>query len=289
MSDSCVQSITGELDVKRLNKYFGLAKKALSFVSPYENICCRLYEMIEQNPQDVCALVDSNGNIHGVFSFTRGQLVLPCMPFDDEKIRLTLQSFFYNNKVFCLSGKKEFCQIVKSAIEATATQTQTEERSYTFFECANPPVIKDIPGLTFIQCTKKDGEDLIGLQLEYIKEEVLPKNMSLNPPAERLVLDRLLKKGVVSALRSDDGIICAKAQINASSPRYDLVGGVYTSPEHRGKGYASYLMSHLVQNSFLNHRTTVLFADKTNTAALSLYRSLGFQTIADYSITYFSR
>ncbi|MBP5754096.1 MAG: hypothetical protein J6W60_14740, partial [Treponema sp.] len=224
MSDSCLQSITGELVVKRLNKYSGLAKKALAFVSPYENICCRLYEMIELNPQDVCAVIDSNGTIHGVFSFTRGQLVLPCMPYDDGRIKQALQSFFYNNKVFCLSGKSEFCMVVKSAIEATATQIQTEERSYTFFECDIPPVVKDIPGLSFVQCSKKDGEDLIGLQLEYIREEVLPKNMSLNPPVERLVLDRLLKKGVVSALRSDDGTICAKAQINASSPHYNLVG-----------------------------------------------------------------
>ena len=241
MPDSCVHSIEGEIEVRRLNRYFGLAKKALDFVAPYENICCRLYEMIELNPQDVCAILDSGGNIHGVFSFTRGQLVLPCIPFDDEKIRYVLQSFFYNNRVFCLSGKKEFCHIVKSSIEATATQVSDEERSYTFFECKMPPAIADIPGLSFVHCVKNDGEALIGLQLEYIKEEVLPKNMDLNPPAERLVLDRLLKKGVVFALKSNDGSICAKAQINASSPNYNLIGGVYTAPQHRGKGYASLL------------------------------------------------
>ncbi|MBO4320813.1 MAG: GNAT family N-acetyltransferase [Treponema sp.] len=287
MSDSCVHSITGGLDVKRLNKYFGLAKKALAFVFPYENICCRLYEMIEQNPQDVCAIIDSSGNIHGVFSYTRGQLVLPCLPYDDEKIRLTLQSFFYNNKVFCLSGKSEFCDIITKAIDAAATQSITEKRLYLFLECGKPLELKEIPGIKYIKCNKRNSNALFPVQLEYIKEEVLPENMELKPAVERLALDRLLKKEDVRALVTDDGKIYAKAQINAKSPHFELVGGVYTVPDQRGKGLASYLMSCIEKEIYSRGKSTVLFANKDNTAALALYRSLGFEYVCGYTISYF--
>lgn len=276
------------LEVRGLNKSSLLANKAKAFVSPFEDVCCRLYGMIEETPQDVFCIIDSSGTMHGVFSYTRGQLVLPCLPYDRQNVKDALQDFFYNHRVFCLSGKIEFCRIAKTALYAAATQSLEEERLFYFFKNEAPPESKVIPGITFFQCCKKDSEEMMPLQLEYIKEEVLPKKMKLNPPVERLSLDRVVKKGGVYALKTTEGKICAKAQINARSPRYELVGGVFTAPEYRGKGFASFLMSSLIQKTASEGRRTVLFAGQRNAPALSLYRSLGFKEIGEYSISYFT-
>ncbi|MBP5452002.1 MAG: GNAT family N-acetyltransferase [Treponema sp.] len=281
--------MSGQIELKQLNRHSSLKEKALAFLSPHENVCCRLYAMTEQNPQDIFCLIDSGYTIQGVLSYTKGQLVLPCLPIESQEIKDALQVFFYNHPVFCLSGKVEFCRIAREAIIKTATQVPGEERLYDFFECREAPEYTDIPQVTFFHCTKKDAESMIGLQLEYIKEEVLPKDMELNPASERLNLDRHIKEGNVWALKDPDGKICAKAQINASSPHYQLIGGVCTDRAMRRKGYASLLMYHLVKNALLSHKASVLFADRKNSAAQVLYRSLGFKEISGYSISYFKK
>ena len=278
-----------KIELRQLNRHSSLKEKAQAFLSPYENVCCRLYAMTEKNPQEIFCLIDSSSSIQGLLSYTKGQLVLPCLPVESQEINDVLQDFFYNHPVFCLSGKVEFCRIAREAIMKTATQVPGEERLYDFFECGEEPEHEDIPQATFFNCTKKDAESMIGLQLEYIKEEVLPKDMELNPASERLNLDRHIKEGNVWALKGSDGKICAKAQINASSPHYQLIGGVCTDRTLRRKGYASLLMYHLVHRALLDHKKSVLFADRKNSAAQALYRSLGFREISGYSISYFKK
>lgn len=62
------------------------------------------------------------------------------------------------------------------------------------------------------------------------------------------------------------------------------VGGVYTPPELRGKGYAtscvSELSRHILQNGY---RFCTLYADLSNPASNAIYKKIGYAAVADFA------
>ena len=80
----------------------------------------------------------------------------------------------------------------------------------------------------------------------------------------------------------------AMSSFNATLAEAVQIGGVYTPPEHRSRGYARAA----VAQSLLDARaegveTAILFTDVEHTAAHKSYTSLGFEIIGDYAIIMF--
>jgi predicted GNAT family acetyltransferase len=76
---------------------------------------------------------------------------------------------------------------------------------------------------------------------------------------------------------------------NARLPAIVQVGGVYTPPELRGRGYAQCA----VAGSLLEKRRTgaeraILFTEETNAPARAAYEALGFRVVGDYGLVIFS-
>ena len=70
---------------------------------------------------------------------------------------------------------------------------------------------------------------------------------------------------------------------NAVLPEIVQVGGVYTPPDLRGRGYARRAVAlHLMKARANGTRRAVLFA--ANTAAARAYRAIGFQPAADFTL-----
>jgi len=68
------------------------------------------------------------------------------------------------------------------------------------------------------------------------------------------------------------------------------IGGVYTPPEHRSKGYASACVSRLSQNLLDAGRAfCMLFADAENPVSNAVYRRIGYKPIADFLRVAFER
>jgi predicted GNAT family acetyltransferase len=75
-------------------------------------------------------------------------------------------------------------------------------------------------------------------------------------------------------------VACAAAL--APTPRGIRIGGVYTPPENRGRGYASALVADLTQLLLDRGRALVyLYADRANPTSNSIYQKLGYRRIAD--------
>jgi RimJ/RimL family protein N-acetyltransferase len=87
-------------------------------------------------------------------------------------------------------------------------------------------------------------------------------------------------------LENDDKPV-AFSGFNAVMPDMVQIGGVWTPPEHRNKGYARAVVAaslqHVRQAGTLN---AVLFTD--NHAAAAAYAAIGFQRSGDYAIVLFS-
>ncbi len=94
----------------------------------------------------------------------------------------------------------------------------------------------------------------------------------------RLRMLRLVEAGSV-ALALCEGRAAAKAEVEASTPRADELGGVYTVPGFRRRGLAAAACSLLCGRSLSRGKAVRLEAAVNNHAALSLYRSLGFREL----------
>lgn len=59
------------------------------------------------------------------------------------------------------------------------------------------------------------------------------------------------------------------------------VGGVYTPPEHRNKGYATSCVASLCKELLLDYRFCVLYTDLSNPVSNSIYKRIGFKEHCD--------
>lgn len=86
-----------------------------------------------------------------------------------------------------------------------------------------------------------------------------------------------------------EGDIVAYSAFNATLPDCVQVGGVFTPPELRGKGYGRAVVAGtLVEARSKGVARSVLFTGEDNAAAQTAYRALGYERIGDYGLILFA-
>src|SRR5438552_10624203 len=93
------------------------------------------------------------------------------------------------------------------------------------------------------------------------------------------------RTGCSSPARPRSPTRCSTSVFNAMLPDIVQIGGVWTPPEFRGRGYARAV----VAGSLLAARKqgvarAVLFADPANERARRAYQFLGFRIVGDYGL-----
>lgn len=87
----------------------------------------------------------------------------------------------------------------------------------------------------------------------------------------------------------DEGRPVATTSFNARTAKMAQLGGVWTPPELRGRGYArAVIADHLRHARGEGVRTAILFTGEGNRAAQRCYTALGFTPIGDYGICLFA-
>lgn len=104
----------------------------------------------------------------------------------------------------------------------------------------------------------------------------------------RVEIDRLHREGSQWVL-VDGGNLVSYSAFNARLPDVVQVGGVWTPPDLRGKGYGRAV----VAGSLLAARTegvgrAVLFTGEENRSARAAYEALGFRVVGDYGLVIFA-
>lgn len=86
-----------------------------------------------------------------------------------------------------------------------------------------------------------------------------------------------------------DGRLAAMAGERMRFPGFTEISGVCTHPDFRGRGLARRLSAAVARRVALRGDTPFLHAWKTNTAAISLYESMGFETRCEVNVSVLSR
>ena len=78
------------------------------------------------------------------------------------------------------------------------------------------------------------------------------------------------------------------AQLNAIAYNFCQLGGVYTLPNHRRKGYSRSVIEQVMMDSKELHEcdTMILFTNDDNDKAIGLYKSLEVQRIGEYALLF---
>jgi RimJ/RimL family protein N-acetyltransferase len=88
----------------------------------------------------------------------------------------------------------------------------------------------------------------------------------------------------------DGGTPAAYSVFNALLPAIVQIGGVWTPPELRGRGYGRAVVAgSLLAARRQQVQRAVLFADPRNAAAKQAYRALGFEIVGDYGLVLLTR
>lgn len=103
-------------------------------------------------------------------------------------------------------------------------------------------------------------------------EEARPKNL------ERI------RQGVVRVLELPGGELASMAHTSRETERGISISGVYTPPEHRGRGYCQATVAALCGEMLAAGKAyCTLFVDKRNPVSNRVYRKIGFSVLEDCS------
>ena len=85
-----------------------------------------------------------------------------------------------------------------------------------------------------------------------------------------------------------DGKPVSSTSFNAVIAEAVQVGGVYTPPQWRGRGYArTAVAASLLAVRAKGSQKAILFTGDDNIAAIKTYRALGFRLVDDFRLTLF--
>lgn len=123
------------------------------------------------------------------------------------------------------------------------------------------------------------------LRIEYLREEGLPNDLS-EEQTHALFLEKVENKISWGYFLQQQ--LVAMAEFNAKAMDLGQVGGVYTTPTQRKKGFAQSVMRQLITDARKVHqiRKLIIFTGENNHPARRLYESLGVHPVGYYALMF---
>jgi hypothetical protein len=124
------------------------------------------------------------------------------------------------------------------------------------------------------------------LRLDYLIEEGIPNDLT-----DKQLLDLFIdktKKKITWGLFLNNTLVVTIADLNAKALDLGQVGGVYTMPSSRQRGYCKSVMKQLLLDAKELHkiRKMIIFTGDKNFPAQKLYKSLGVLQIGYFALLF---
>jgi GNAT superfamily N-acetyltransferase len=131
-------------------------------------------------------------------------------------------------------------------------------------------------------------DELVAWRMQYCAETIGLEDTPATRAEQRRHLEVYQRNGHHFVVSSDERRVAYSA-FNASVADLVQIGGVWTPPELRGRGYARCVVAWSLQHAReRGARRAVLFTGETNPAAQAAYVAIGFTPIGDYGIVLFA-
>lgn len=231
---------------------------------------------------------------------------------DDSGGVMAVLARYWNGNIVCQAPQHAFKlgRAAAYAIDATVSgilgpweQTQTLRAALGFeqalLKCERREVLYALPLRDLVvppnllaatvRCRRShddDLEQLVAWNLAFRAEAICSAPDEESCAYSRNIIEHAHQTGNAWLLETDAGPV-AMSLFNAALPDSVQVGGVWTPPEHRRKGYARAV----VAGSLISARAegvsrAILFAD--NAHAQRAYEAIGFRPIGNYAIVFFA-
>ena len=131
---------------------------------------------------------------------------------------------------------------------------------------------------------EEDFDQLVEWTLAYEQEAL---GVAVTPARRAHVSTRLVRAINEGALyvMTDHDVLVSQTGFNSEVPGIVQIGGVWTPPHLRGRGYARTIVArHLITARDRGVEKAILFTAHDNLPAQKAYESLGFERIGDYAI-----
>lgn len=186
-----------------------------------------------------------------------------------------------------LLGPGKQVRAVQGALNVDAANLQMDSRDYLYALNLNELIVPQPLGDNRVHGRRIGIDDLdlmtrwnVAYAVELLGEKERPELWA----ERRHSMERHLAAGTLWVLEAGDRPVACSA-FNTRISEAVQVGGVYTPPELRGRGYARAV----VAQSLLDARaegvqTGILFTDQENVAAHKAYTGIGFQVIEEYGL-----
>src|SRR5262249_13374679 len=161
-------------------------------------------------------------------------------------------------------------------------------RNQTYMALARGALAPAQP-LAGLRLARPDDYDLLfesGARLR--AEELDADPRLLDPAAYARRVEEECRDGSTFLWRAEDGLRF-RASLSARTADAAQISGVYTPPEHRGRGYATRGVAEICRRVFTQSSHACLFVNDFNHAALAVYRRLGFVPLAEWGSAFYDR
>jgi len=254
----------------------------------YVNACGRFLER-EPLKDFIWILQDKNGNVKASIINSKSTLIpVLCGEKEIPKLKF-LKNLLRIKKIHSVQGLSEEVIVLENALEKLGKVT-ANIFDYDLMSLDTLPSKKGFSAgpknLTLRVPKMIDLDALSPLQAGYEQEEVLPKGSTFSPASSRLNTAYIIANSQILAAELD-GKFVGKINVNAVSFTRYQVGGVYVSPDFRGMGIATRMVTEFIASLVNQGMGVTLFVKKNNVPARRLYNSIGFKMKNNYRIAYY--
>jgi len=221
-----------------------------------------------------------NGELTDVLSMTKQGMVMPYLPSGHFVAAAKALS---GRAAEGIVGPKDHVRGLKAALGLEDVPVILDDDDPHFLLNLDRLVIPEGPG-KLVPLSEADPETMIGWHIAYSIEaiEMTPERAEEDG---RKAYHSYIERGSHRVLIVE-GVPVATTGINARLPEIVQVGGVYTPPALRGRGYARRAVAlHMAEARGEGATRATLFAGSD--MAARAYEAIGFRRIGDWSIILF--
>lgn len=173
-----------------------------------------------------------------------------------------------------VTAREDLCQAFMGAYGGSFTQRSAMD-IMVLTELVEPPAVSG----AIRRAEEKDLETICQWVHAFYREAL---HEDADPETVRQRSQERIQKGEALVLELPGGKLASMAHTSRETDRGIAVSGVYTPPEHRGRGYCQATVGALCREQLARGKSyCTLFVDKRNPVSNRVYRKIGFAVLED--------